>query len=66
MSEEVTIRVRADGPLVVSGSVRILDDQGNPLDPPGDKPNIALCRCGESGLKPFCDGSHRESCASRS
>jgi CDGSH-type Zn-finger protein len=59
MNEEVTIRVRNDGPLVVSGPVRILDSLGNQLQPPGDKPNIALCRCGQSNSKPFCDGSHR-------
>lgn len=56
---EVTIRCRVDGPLVVEGPVRVTDAEGNvfPLD--GSKPAVALCRCGQSGKRPFCDGSHR-------
>lgn len=55
----VVIRCRADGPLVVEGDFTLLDDRGQPIEPPGDKPNVALCRCGASAKKPFCDGSHR-------
>jgi CDGSH-type Zn-finger protein len=56
---EVTIRCRLDGPLVIEGAVRITDSEGNifPLDT--SKPAIALCRCGHSAKRPFCDGSHR-------
>lgn len=46
-----------NGPLLVSGSVRIVDADGAVLYE-GDK--AALCRCGASGNKPFCDGSHKE------
>jgi len=56
---EVTIRVREHGPLVVTGSVKLVDATGNPIPIPDDKPNIALCRCGASHIKPFCDGSHK-------
>ena len=56
---EVTIKVRASGPLLVTGPVTLIDAQGNafPL-PDSDKPGIALCRCGQSARRPFCDGSH--------
>ena len=54
-----TIRMRPNGPLLVEGPVTVLDSNGNafPLNP--DKPAIALCRCGHSANKPFCDGSHK-------
>ena len=55
----VTIRCREDGPLVIHGSVRIVDHLGNVLTPPPGKELIALCRCGHSGNRPFCDGSHK-------
>ena len=59
MSEPVVIRCRENGPLVVRGPVKIVDHLGNELTPPPGKENIALCRCGHSKSKPFCDGSHR-------
>ncbi len=46
-----------DGPLIVRGDFRLLDQDGNEIDPGRD--TIALCRCGKSGIKPFCDGSHK-------
>jgi uncharacterized Fe-S cluster protein YjdI len=51
------LRASADGPLLVSGGVRILDAEGAVLYE-GDK--AALCRCGGSGNKPFCDGTHEK------
>jgi CDGSH-type Zn-finger protein len=56
---DVTIRCRQNGPLVIDGPVTITDHQGNRFVPTGDKPVIALCRCGHSARKPFCDGAHR-------
>jgi len=58
---EVRIRCRVNGPLVVEGPVTIVDHEGHPFTVEGDKPAIALCRCGQSAKKPFCDGSHRAS-----
>jgi len=49
------VRASADGPLLVSGGVRIVDAEGNLLYE-GEK--AALCRCGGSANKPFCDGTH--------
>ncbi len=46
----------ANGPLLVSGGIRVLDADGNVLFE-GDR--AALCRCGGSSNKPFCDGTHR-------
>jgi CDGSH-type Zn-finger protein len=46
-----------DGPLVLRGKFRILDVEGREIDP--ERRTVALCRCGRSALKPFCDGSHR-------
>ena len=56
---EVNIRVRDDGPLVVEGPITIVDAEGAKFAVGADKPAVALCRCGSSGNKPFCDGSHR-------
>ncbi len=55
-----TIRVRPNGPLLVEGPVTIVDAEGNafPLNP--DKPAVALCRCGQSSRRPFCDGTHNK------
>jgi CDGSH-type Zn-finger protein len=59
MADEVVIRCRENGPLVVSGPVKIIDHMGNAFTIAPGKPNVALCRCGQSKNKPFCDGSHK-------
>jgi CDGSH-type Zn-finger protein len=60
MAEGVVIRCRENGPLLVQGPVRVLDHFGNEFSIPPGKDNIAMCRCGHSKNKPFCDGSHRQ------
>jgi CDGSH-type Zn-finger protein len=55
--DDVVIKVRRDGPYLVTGPVTLTDADGNRYDV--DTPNVALCRCGASQTKPFCDGSHR-------
>ena len=53
----ITIKVRQNGPYLVEGDdVQVLDWNGTPYELPR-KP-IALCRCGGSTTKPFCDGTH--------
>jgi len=52
------IKVRENGPYLVSGPVTIVDSDGNEYTTPSEKPNVALCRCGGSTTKPFCDGTH--------
>jgi CDGSH-type Zn-finger protein len=56
---DVTIKVRDNGPLLVEGPVTVIDAEGNKYMIPADKPAIALCRCGQSNRKPFCDGTHK-------
>ena len=56
---EVNIRIRDNGPFVVEGPVTVVDADGNAFPISPDKPAIALCRCGASGNKPFCDGTHK-------
>ena len=58
--DDVVIKVRDNGPYKVTGPVTVVDADGNPFALPDDGP-IALCRCGHSQTKPFCDASHRAS-----
>ena len=51
----VTITPTDNGPYVIHGGVTLLDGEGNPYQL---SDTIALCRCGHSSTKPFCDGSH--------
>jgi CDGSH-type Zn-finger protein len=53
----VKITCRPNGPYVVEGDVEIYDPTGARVDTTG-RPRIALCRCGGSTTKPFCDGTH--------
>ncbi len=55
---QVTIRIRDNGPILVEGPATVLDAAGNAFQIPPEKPAVALCRCGQSKNKPFCDGSH--------
>jgi CDGSH-type Zn-finger protein len=52
---ETTVEPRPNGPLFVRGSVRIVDPDGHLIR---EDTRVALCRCGASENKPFCDGSH--------
>ena len=55
---EVRIRMRPNGPFVVEGAFSLADSEGNLFPLNTDKPAIALCRCGASENRPFCDGMH--------
>jgi uncharacterized Fe-S cluster protein YjdI/CDGSH-type Zn-finger protein len=53
--EATTIEVRPNGPLYLRGRVRIAGPGGRLIR---EDTRVALCRCGHSENKPFCDGSH--------
>ncbi|MFY9948206.1 MAG: CDGSH iron-sulfur domain-containing protein [Candidatus Sulfotelmatobacter sp.] len=50
-----SIKVLPKGPYLVEGKFNLLDASGNKIEA-GEK--MALCRCGASTNKPFCDGTH--------
>lgn len=52
----VTIDVMENGPLIVKGLERLTNSRGEAMP---TKASIALCRCGGSQNKPFCDGAHK-------
>jgi CDGSH-type Zn-finger protein len=55
---DITIKIRPNGPyLVPAAGVTLVDADGKTFDISG-KENVALCRCGGSVNKPFCDGTH--------
>ena len=54
---EVTITAYEDGPLLVRGPVTFRTQDGTEID--AGRETVALCRCGKSASKPFCDGTHK-------
>ena len=54
-SSDGKIQVLPNGPYLVTGDFVLEDGDGNTLE---IKEKAAFCRCGESGNKPFCDGTH--------
>jgi len=53
---DVTITPLDNGPYLVKGPVKIIDTDGTVYEVM--KETVALCRCGGSVSKPFCDGTH--------
>lgn len=52
-----TVQPRLNGPLMVRGDLWVIDSQSNVV---GEATRMALCRCGHSSNKPYCDLSHRK------
>ena len=50
----VTIKIKENGPYLVEGDFKLVDANGQEIP----KKKTALCRCGGSTTKPFCDGTH--------
>ena len=46
-----------DGPLLIRGDFTLMTPDGRVID--RGRRTVALCRCGKSALKPFCDGTHK-------
>jgi CDGSH-type Zn-finger protein len=57
LGERATITPYENGPLIVRGPVELRTQDGRRIEP--GRKTIALCRCGRSATKPFCDGSHK-------
>jgi len=58
MSDSIArITAYRDGPFLVRGPVELVDQDGNEIRV--DRGTVALCRCGKSRLRPFCDGTHK-------
>ena len=55
---ELTITVRPNGPYKVTGPIRVVDAEGREFALP-EGTVVALCRCGHSSTKPFCDSTHK-------
>ncbi|MDT7728261.1 MAG: hypothetical protein QOI21_4837 [Actinomycetota bacterium] len=53
----VTVTPYEDGPLLVRGQFELRTPEGELIDP--GRNTVALCRCGSSAVKPFCDGTHK-------
>lgn len=53
----VTVELCPDGPLLVRGADSVLDEHGNEV--PVTRPVVALCGCGKSSRKPWCDSTHK-------
>src|SRR5688572_3304995 len=53
---DLQIKVSRNGPYLVKGDLQLVDADGHGYQLDGVV--IALCRCGASTTKPFCDGSH--------
>jgi len=57
LSQENRITVLENGPLLCTGDIEVVAEDGDVL---AKSDELALCRCGESKNRPFCDGSHKE------
>lgn len=55
--DKATIKITDDGPYEVTGSFELVDADGHSFEM---KKGDSLCRCGMSGEKPFCDGTHQD------
>ncbi len=57
MTSEVVVRACAGGPLLVRGADKVRDEDGQEHEV--TRPVVALCMCGKSGRKPWCDSTHK-------
>jgi CDGSH-type Zn-finger protein len=55
--DDATITPYRNGPYIVRGRFTVMDQDGNPIET--HRKTIALCRCGKSQIRPFCDGTHK-------
>jgi CDGSH-type Zn-finger protein len=56
-SADGSIVLCPDGPILVRGNFELVTPSGDPV--PRQRKTVALCRCGASAIKPYCDGTHK-------
>ena len=57
MTGDVVVRVVPDGPVLIRGADTIRDENGD--DHEVTRPVVAVCACGKSARKPWCDSTHK-------
>ena len=57
MTPKARITPYRDGPILIRGPFTLTDQDGNAIAT--HRQTVALCRCGRSSRKPFCDGTHK-------
>ncbi len=57
MTGPVRVQVCPEGPVLVRGAERVLDDRGREHEV--TRPVVAVCVCGKSARKPWCDSTHK-------
>ena len=57
MSDPLRVQACPRGPLLVRGAAVVLDDNG--VEHPVGRPVVAVCACGKSSRKPWCDATHK-------
>jgi CDGSH-type Zn-finger protein len=57
VSREITVRVCPGGPLLVRGAETVVDENGE--EHRVNRPVVAVCACGKSSRKPWCDSTHK-------
>ena len=57
MEDDVVITPYRDGPLLIRGPFTLQDQDGKTIEV--GRKTVALCRCGKSRMRPFCDGTHK-------
>ncbi|MFH1262967.1 MAG: CDGSH iron-sulfur domain-containing protein [Pseudomonadota bacterium] len=57
--KKTEIKLLDDGPILVTGDFALLAADGKVIGGSGESPT-ALCRCGASAKKPYCDGAHKQ------
>jgi len=54
------LKVLDNGPILIEGDWDLVDGSGKVVTSNEKTPQVALCRCGASGKKPHCDGTHKK------
>lgn len=60
MTEKVNVQILKNGPIIIRGDVTLKNAEGHDIELPSLGGSLALCRCGGSKKKPFCDGEHKK------